>query len=62
MGNEVVPYSMLVPVFGLVSGYVFLGEILNTATMLASIIVMLGIIIPRVSPILFRKRKVFSPT
>ena len=45
--NQVAPYAFLVPVFGLGAGYVFLDEVLDFNSILASVVIMLGLIYPR---------------
>lgn len=43
--STIVPYFLLVPVFGYILGYIFLGESLNTNQIFGSIIIFLGLIL-----------------
>lgn len=55
--NAVAPYAFLVPVFGLVGGYLFLGEILDTISMIAVAVIMVGLLYPKYGTPLFHRTK-----
>ena len=48
--NAVAPFGLLVPIFGLVAGYLLLGEMMNSATVMACMLIMLGLAYPRCAP------------
>lgn len=48
--NTVAPYALLVPVFGLSTGYLLLGETLGPITLLACALIMAGLAYPRFGP------------
>ncbi|MCA8833695.1 MAG: EamA family transporter [Proteobacteria bacterium] len=54
--NQVAPYAFLVPVFGIAAGYVFLGETLNTNTIIACCIIMTGLLYPTITANLRAKK------
>ena len=45
--NVVAPYAFLVPVFGLVGGFLFLGETLDVMSSIAVVIIMGGLLYPK---------------
>lgn len=53
--NQVVPYSLLTPVFGVLAGMLFLGELLSWQKILGGSLVMLGVM-----AVIFHKRGVVS--
>lgn len=56
--NTVAPFAFLVPVFGLFGGYLFLDEILDLASTIAVVVIMLGLLYPGyVAPLLAMSRR-----
>lgn len=55
--SSVAPLSLLVPVFGLMAGYVFLGEQLNITQVLGVIVVVAGLCLNFFGPVLVKKRQ-----
>ena len=53
--NKVAPYAFLVPVFGLVGGFLFLGETLDFVSSVAVVIIMGGLLYPKHGAPLFSK-------
>lgn len=45
--NQVTPFAFLTPVVGLIGGYLFLDESLNSTSVIACVFVMLGLVFPR---------------
>ena len=45
--NKIVPYAFLVPVFGLILGYLFFGETLSSAEVVACVFILCGLIYPQ---------------
>jgi O-acetylserine/cysteine efflux transporter len=50
--NVVTPYSLLVPVTGLIGGYLLLGETFGLSTFISCVLVLIGLAYPRYAPML----------
>ena len=55
--NAVAPYAFLVPVFGLVGGFLFLDETLDAVSTFAVVVIMFGLLYPKYIAFLFSKSR-----
>jgi O-acetylserine/cysteine efflux transporter len=59
--NLVSPFALLVPVFGISSGVIFLGEPFGAAAILGSALVFAGLLLNVLGPRLIRQKPIAAP-